>query len=92
MISAEGGAHAAGVEGGAHADDAERAVQPVFSTPFQPTGHSGADAVLADLEDLAQAPVQDHPAAYQAAHDKLTAVLDAPVNVVPANVVPLHHG
>lgn len=54
---------------------------------FRSTGHTGADKVLQELEGLAEKPVHEHAAAYQSAHQKLTAVLDAPVNAVPA-----HHG
>lgn len=54
------------------------------SPAYTPTGHSGADKVLRELEERGRQPVSDHAAAYQSAHDALTAVLDAPVNAMPA--------
>lgn len=54
------------------------------SPEFTPTGHTGADKVLVELQGLGERPVHDHAAAYQSAHQELTAVLDAPVNAVPA--------
>lgn len=54
---------------------------------FHSTGQTGADKVLQELGGLAEKPVHEHAAAYQSAHQKLTAVLDAPVNAVSA-----HHG
>ncbi|KAA9393023.1 hypothetical protein FCK90_14235 [Kocuria coralli] len=55
--------------------------------PVVPTGHSGADRALAELEGISSQPVAEHPGLYQRAHDRLTDVLEAPVNAVPA-----HHG
>ncbi|MDO4254895.1 MAG: hypothetical protein Q4C81_07090 [Kocuria sp.] len=52
--------------------------------PTTPTGHHGADAVLQDMEHVLTLPIRDHPGIYRTAHEKLTAVLDAPVNVVRA--------
>lgn len=51
---------------------------------YEPTGHRGADRALQDLENLQAAPVNEHAAAYQAAHARLSEVLDAPVNALAA--------
>ena len=46
------------------------------------TGHPEVDAVLASLEGLQDKPVEEHAAVFEAAHDRLRAVLsegaDAP--------------
>jgi hypothetical protein len=39
------------------------------------TGHQEVDAVLASLEGLQDKPVQEHAAVFEAAHDRLRAVL-----------------
>lgn len=53
--------HAAAVE--PHADVAQR------------TGHPAVDQVLASLEGLAERPVEEHAAVFEAAHDALRAAL-----------------
>jgi hypothetical protein len=40
-----------------------------------PTGHPEVDAVLASLEALHETPVAEHAAVFEAAHDRLRAVL-----------------
>jgi len=39
------------------------------------TGHPEVDAVLASLEGLQDKPVEEHAAVFEAAHDRLRAVL-----------------
>ena len=43
--------------------------------PLAPTGHPEVDAVLASLEALHETPVAEHAAVFEAAHDRLRAVL-----------------
>jgi hypothetical protein len=40
------------------------------------TGHAGVDAVIASLDDLDRAPVGDHVAVFEQAHDSLRRALN----------------
>ena len=42
---------------------------------LQATEHPEVDAALASLETLPDLPVEEHPALFEAAHDRLRAVL-----------------
>jgi hypothetical protein len=42
------------------------------------TGVEEVDDVLADLQGLNDAPVEDHPAAFERAHERLRQALDGP--------------
>jgi hypothetical protein len=48
------------------------------------TGVASVDAVLADVAAVAEAPVSDHVAVFERAHDQLRRALDAP----PASAQP----
>ncbi|NHU85935.1 hypothetical protein GWK18_10130 [Kocuria sp. JC486] len=52
---------------------------------FNPTGHTAVDRALTELEQITASAVDEHAGLYQEAHERLTEVLDAPVNAVPAN-------
>jgi hypothetical protein len=47
------------------------------------TGVASVDAVLADVAAVAEAPVSDHVAVFERAHDQLRRALDAPPEPVP---------
>ncbi|ROZ64079.1 hypothetical protein EDL96_04740 [Kocuria soli] len=55
---------------------------------FTRTGHTAVDRALTELEQVAASPVAEHARLYQEAHARLTEVLDAPVNAVPASSTP----
>jgi hypothetical protein len=49
---------------------------PVPAPPgLEPTGHPDVDAVVASLAQLADRPVSEHVAVFEAAHDRLRAAL-----------------
>ena len=55
-----------------HADQADQADQAAAPTQ---TGNPDVDSVLASLDSLSDAPVADHVAVFETAHDRLRAAL-----------------
>jgi hypothetical protein len=47
------------------------------------TGVPRVDAVLADVEGLDDVPLEEHPAAFERAHESLRAALDEPPDETP---------
>lgn len=52
--------------------------------PEQRTGHPAVDAVLDSLADLDRAPVDEHVAVFEAAHDALRGALAEAANSRPS--------
>jgi hypothetical protein len=65
--------------GGEAGDEETRgSVENVTSAPaYEPTGVEAVDRVLAEVAGVAEAPVGDHVAVFERAHDQLRRALDA---------------
>jgi len=64
-------------------DMIEQGQQQADETPEQPeeptrTGNEAVDRVLASLDGLDDAPVEEHVAVFERAHEQLRAALDSP--------------
>ena len=61
-------------------DEQEQQADPVAPEPEEPvrTGNEAVDRVLETLESLDEAPVDDHVAVFERAHEQLRAALDSP--------------
>jgi hypothetical protein len=57
--------------------DVELAETQEFDEPER-TGVEEVDDVLADLQGLQDSPVEEHPAAFEQAHERLRQALDGP--------------
>jgi hypothetical protein len=57
--------------------DVEPAETQEFDEPER-TGVEEVDDVLADLQGLQDSPVEEHPAAFEQAHERLRQALDGP--------------
>jgi hypothetical protein len=60
--------------------DAAADEEPAPQGDPPPTGVPGVDAVLAEIDDLDQLPLDQHLAAFERAHDALRSALDTPAD------------
>lgn len=61
-------------------DEPQQQADPVAPEPEEPvrTGNEAVDEVLETLESLDDAPVDEHVAVFERAHEQLRAALDSP--------------
>ena len=61
-------------------DEPQQQADPVAPEPEEParTGNDAVDEVLETLESLDDAPVDEHVAVFERAHEQLRAALDSP--------------
>lgn len=61
-------------------DEPDEQADPVVPEPEEPvhTGNEAVDGVLETLESLDDAPVDEHVAVFERAHEQLRAALDSP--------------
>ena len=61
-------------------DEPQPQTDPVAPEPEEParTGNAAVDEVLETLESLDDAPVDEHVAVFERAHEQLRAALDSP--------------
>jgi len=57
------------------ADEADQADEAGPASALEQTGNPDVDGVLASLDSLSDAPVADHVAVFETAHDRLRAAL-----------------